>query len=157
MPGLVRALILLLFAAFVSAESELKAKSAGRRKCQYLPGDKGWPSQDRWDKLNNTISGRLIKTISPGHVCHDPNYDANVCEALKASWTLPQAQYVVFAHGDEFCANVDKDGSTRRASQQHINKTIAAIPSLPAKVPVCRATMLTMRSMHQTQKMSVQE
>jgi hypothetical protein len=76
----------------VDGASAPENRHSHKKQCRFLPGDKEWPSQKDWDKLNSTVSGRLIATISPGHVCHDPTYDAQACAALQTSWTLPQAQ-----------------------------------------------------------------
>lgn len=57
------------------------------QKCRCLPGDDCWPSTSSWNKLNSTVSGRLIETIPIGSPCHDPNFDAEACSALQARWT----------------------------------------------------------------------
>lgn len=69
--------------------------AAGRcsaSSCRYLPGDTNWPSKATWNKLNATVDGRLIKTVPIGTPCHDPNYDADLCEELQDDWSLPQLQ-----------------------------------------------------------------
>lgn len=63
-----------------------------RKKCRVLPGDRDWPNEGAWQKLNKTVSGRLIAAKSPGYVCHDPTYDEEACKALQTTWTLPQMQ-----------------------------------------------------------------
>jgi hypothetical protein len=63
-------------------------------KCRKIPGDDGWPSIREWNALNDTVSGRLIKTAPAGHVCHDPTYDAKACETLNSTWIYPWGQYV---------------------------------------------------------------
>jgi hypothetical protein len=64
-------------------------------KCRHLPGDDGWPSVDEWKALNASVSGRLIKTRPAGHVCHEPTYNTEACQALNSTWKYPSAQYVV--------------------------------------------------------------
>jgi hypothetical protein len=56
---------------------------------RQLPADECWPSTETWDKLNNTIEGRLIRGKPPASVCYpkEPNYDAKACEQVIASWT----------------------------------------------------------------------
>lgn len=61
-------------------------------QCRNIPGDQGWPSADAWQALNATVSGRLIKTSPAAHVCHDPTYDANACQALNSTWIYPWGQ-----------------------------------------------------------------
>lgn len=56
--------------------------------CRYIPGDKGWPSQEDWEKLNRTVSGRLIATVPQAHVCHSggiggAEVNQAACDALK--------------------------------------------------------------------------
>src|SRR4051794_2501592 len=53
------------------------------------PSDHCWPSSNDWSYLNETVSGRLIKTIPPGSVCYqdEPNYDKSACDALLKNWT----------------------------------------------------------------------
>lgn len=54
--------------------------------CRSLPGDKLWPSSSDWNSLNETVSGRLIKTVPIGAVCHDPDYDEEECLKLQDQW-----------------------------------------------------------------------
>lgn len=68
--------------------------------CKAIPGDDQWPSQVKWNQLNETVGGRLIATEPKAAVCH-PNgygsiqYNATVCTALKAVWDKPAIQSVV--------------------------------------------------------------
>ncbi|KAF6820887.1 FAD binding domain protein [Colletotrichum plurivorum] len=57
--------------------------------CKCLPSEPCWPSTDDWSSFNETLSGRLIKTIPPASVCYpsEPNYDEAVCGAVLANWT----------------------------------------------------------------------
>ncbi|GAB1197827.1 hypothetical protein APSETT444_007130 [Aspergillus pseudonomiae] len=57
--------------------------------CHCLPGDSCWPSSSSWESLNTTVGGRLVATVPIGSPCHDPNYDAAACAALKSDWTTP--------------------------------------------------------------------
>jgi len=54
--------------------------------CRYIPGDAGWPSQEKWNKLNKTLEGRLIATVPIAHVCHDRGdffaYNETECAAV---------------------------------------------------------------------------
>ncbi|KAH6616421.1 FAD binding domain-containing protein [Boeremia exigua] len=59
------------------------------KKCHVLPGDAAWPSNEAWSALNETVSGKLVKTVPIGSPCHDPTYDETACSALKAQWTNP--------------------------------------------------------------------
>lgn len=61
-------------------------------ECHVLPGDAAWPSDEAWSTLNETVSGKLVKTVPIGSPCHDPTYDETACSALKAQWTNPLTQ-----------------------------------------------------------------
>lgn len=70
----------------------LLAGQAEASKCRCLPGDACWPSKSVWNALNATVDGQLIATVPLGSPCHDPNYDAALCEELQDEWSLPQLQ-----------------------------------------------------------------
>lgn len=61
-------------------------------KCRCFPGDVCWPAEAEWDGFNATVGGSLIRTVPIGSVCHDPQYDAEACAAVQASWTDPALQ-----------------------------------------------------------------
>lgn len=63
--------------------------------CRCIPGDACWPTASQWRSLNESINGRLIQTIPPGHVCHDPTYNATACAALQTVWPEPQTHYSI--------------------------------------------------------------
>jgi hypothetical protein len=60
--------------------------------CYALPGDSNWPAQDKWNKLNSTVNGRLVATVPIGSPCHDPTFDQAACDQLKANWLNPLTQ-----------------------------------------------------------------
>ena len=68
------------------------ASRAKEKTCKTFPGDADWPSEREWDHFNTTVGGRLIKTVPLGSPCHDPNYDAELCEELKSEWLFPPVQ-----------------------------------------------------------------
>ncbi|KAF2119262.1 hypothetical protein BDV96DRAFT_596006 [Lophiotrema nucula] len=57
--------------------------------CRTYPGDAAWPKAADWTGLKKTVSGRLVKTVPLGAVCHDPFYDEAKCQALKDGWAMP--------------------------------------------------------------------
>lgn len=63
--------------------------------CHCIPGDACWPTDLHWTALNETINGRLIKTVPLGSVCHNPTYDARACAALQAVWAVESTHYSV--------------------------------------------------------------
>lgn len=73
----------------------LLAKLVGAQNstnCHVLPGDAAWPNAEAWSTLNETVHGKLVKTVPIGSPCHDPTYDETACTALKAEWTNPLTQ-----------------------------------------------------------------
>ncbi|KFY78340.1 hypothetical protein V499_02483 [Pseudogymnoascus sp. VKM F-103] len=67
----------------------LGASKAVAETCKCAPSDLCWPSTVEWDALNNTVSGRLIRSRAPGSVCYpsEPNYDETSCNVVIANWT----------------------------------------------------------------------
>ncbi|KAL0942983.1 FAD-linked oxidoreductase-like protein 18 [Colletotrichum truncatum] len=59
--------------------------------CKCAPGDPCWPSDETWSSLNETLSGRLLKTILAPSVCYkdQPNYDAAACKTVISNWSTP--------------------------------------------------------------------
>ncbi|EDU47083.1 GlcD FAD FMN-containing dehydrogenase [Pyrenophora tritici-repentis] len=57
--------------------------------CRCFPGDACWPSDEQWSDLNKTVSGRLIKTVPLGYLCHGLEYDEAECKALASVWKKP--------------------------------------------------------------------
>ncbi|KAH8888061.1 FAD-binding domain-containing protein [Thozetella sp. PMI_491] len=74
-------LSLVLLLAYTSA-----AYAAKPTVCRCYPDDPCWPKESAWSVFNSTIGGRLVRTNPLAKVCHDPYYDAESCEALKATW-----------------------------------------------------------------------
>ncbi|KAF2129146.1 FAD-binding domain-containing protein [Dothidotthia symphoricarpi CBS 119687] len=63
--------------------------------CRVLPGDSNWPTKEVWNRLNQTVGGRLIATVPLGAVCHPGGYadiepDGAKCTELAQKWDLPQ-------------------------------------------------------------------
>ncbi|TVY69480.1 FAD-linked oxidoreductase ZEB1 [Fusarium oxysporum f. sp. cubense] len=78
------ALAVLAFVFYPSAYHPTSTTS-----CLILPTDASWPSMADWDNLNATVGGRLIATTPLAAVCHDPNFDAAKCNAIKKNWLQP--------------------------------------------------------------------
>jgi hypothetical protein len=57
-------------------------------QCKAFPGTSSWPSSATWDQLNSTVSGRLIRPLPPGGVCHEdqPNYSEAKCASAQEAW-----------------------------------------------------------------------
>ncbi|KAH7055721.1 hypothetical protein B0J12DRAFT_697520 [Macrophomina phaseolina] len=54
--------------------------------CRYTSKSSEWPSADEWQKLNSTLSGRLLDPLPPMSVCHpdQPNFDKSLCNSVTA-------------------------------------------------------------------------
>ena len=51
--------------------------------CRYLPGDAGWPSEEEWSSLNDTVGGRLIRGTPLAQSCYGSSLDPAACTALQ--------------------------------------------------------------------------
>ncbi|KAJ6449943.1 hypothetical protein C8R45DRAFT_1044163 [Mycena sanguinolenta] len=58
--------------------------------CRILPTDISWPSQAVWNAFNQSIDGRLIKTIPIGSPCHNPTYNEGQCNIIRENWHMPE-------------------------------------------------------------------
>ena len=77
-------------------------------RCKITPDSPDWPSEDEWQALNASISGRLIKPTPPGAVCHPelPQYNNASCNALIAKWsdsTYHLSEPVTVDYNDDAC------------------------------------------------------
>ncbi|KAJ5314115.1 histone-lysine n-methyltransferase suv9 [Penicillium atrosanguineum] len=64
-----------------------------KHNCNCFPGDECWPSVSTWNAFNESISGRLIKTVPLAIPCHAPYYDENKCEILRNGWNKTYEHY----------------------------------------------------------------
>ncbi|KAI0896797.1 FAD-binding domain-containing protein [Annulohypoxylon nitens] len=69
----------------------------GRDKpaCRYLPGDIGWPSDEKWNSLNQTTGGNLIRGTPLAEPCYrqESGFQSGVCADIRDNWTLPETHY----------------------------------------------------------------
>ena len=63
--------------------------------CKCYPGERCWPSTNKWNALNHTVDGRLLVHIPPGAPCHNAfngllgtvnTYDADKCAEATQNW-----------------------------------------------------------------------
>ncbi|KAK3322960.1 hypothetical protein B0H66DRAFT_473490 [Apodospora peruviana] len=62
-----------------------------RGACKVFPGDAEWPSDEKWDALDQLVDGALIKTIPLAAPCY-PNlgaYDVEKCTAVVNNFSIP--------------------------------------------------------------------
>lgn len=59
------------------------------KTCKATPYSNTWPSEHDWQALNNSIDGRLLKTVPAASSCWPGNpYGSQVsCDAVDANWT----------------------------------------------------------------------
>ncbi|KAL4976032.1 hypothetical protein BDW66DRAFT_151378 [Aspergillus desertorum] len=62
--------------------------------CRYLPGDAQWPSTEQWQRLNDSVDGRLIRGKPLAGSCHGEEYNSSTCSGLQASWTNPPPYFM---------------------------------------------------------------
>ncbi|KAI8267230.1 FAD binding domain protein [Colletotrichum sp. SAR11_239] len=57
--------------------------------CKCTPSDTCWPSLSEWESFNQTISGKLIRTVPLASVCYksEPNYNEDSCNTVLSNWT----------------------------------------------------------------------
>ncbi|KAI0446173.1 FAD binding domain protein [Xylaria telfairii] len=84
---------ILLFAGCFLSNTRTVSAGGFSSNCRCIPGDKCWPSQQSWSRLNATVHGRLIAAAPLASVCHVPTYDEAACTALGKVWSLPQTHY----------------------------------------------------------------
>ncbi|KAI5917047.1 FAD-binding domain-containing protein [Camillea tinctor] len=60
--------------------------------CRYLPGDIGWPSDEKWSRLNETTGGNLIRGTPLAESCYWPElgFGSDVCAGIREGWTSPE-------------------------------------------------------------------
>ncbi len=58
-------------------------------RCKVLPEDAAWPSKEKWDQLNATVDGNLLKPYPVGAACYParPEYNATTCAYLVGTAT----------------------------------------------------------------------
>ncbi|KAF5514854.1 putative FAD-linked oxidoreductase [Colletotrichum fructicola] len=57
--------------------------------CKCTSSDTCWPSLSEWESFNQTISGKLIRTVPLASVCYksEPNYNEDSCNIVLSNWT----------------------------------------------------------------------
>ncbi|RBR10787.1 uncharacterized protein FIESC28_09318 [Fusarium coffeatum] len=69
------------------------ASGLAEEQCRCTTDDPCWPSTTKWNSLNSTLGGHLIKYIPPGAVCYSshPNYDRKACDKVIKEW--PESKF----------------------------------------------------------------
>lgn len=55
-----------------------------QRQCRCRPHEPCWPSEQQWQSLSGSVDGNLEALRPVGSVYHDPTYDHEACEEVKA-------------------------------------------------------------------------
>jgi hypothetical protein len=79
----------LAVAAGLTPSLETRQHDDNTPSCKAVPGTPAWPSTQDWDRLNDSLAGRLLQPTPPGAVCHpgQGTYDATECEAVRKGWS----------------------------------------------------------------------
>ena len=72
---------------FVTSLLWLSVLPAVTARCKALPGTIEWPCESKWQALNQTLGGRLLKPPPTAAVCHpdQPTFDLDTCNATQWS------------------------------------------------------------------------
>lgn len=56
--------------------------------CKPVFDSPDWPPATAWDRLNETVSGRLVAPTPPGAACHSdqPEYNNASCAVITTQW-----------------------------------------------------------------------
>ena len=78
----------IMFTYFLQFLAFTAGTGSHHKRCKAVPWSKDWPTEREWAKLNFTLSGKLIKPIPPGGVCHPtyPTFDPIACPAVVSAW-----------------------------------------------------------------------
>ncbi|KAJ7855587.1 hypothetical protein B0H14DRAFT_3645770 [Mycena olivaceomarginata] len=66
-----------------SASSAVPAAPSGTCKC--TAGQPCWPSAKDWDTFSKTLSHSIFDVHPPGYYCHDPHFNAALCNSIQAN------------------------------------------------------------------------
>ena len=98
-----------LGAAAAATEEQQSPYPPPRKRC--TAHEACWPSAAEWNAFNTSVNGRLIASRPTAAVCHDPTYNAELCDEVKANWTsggwradqVGGYSAIVWELGDEIC------------------------------------------------------
>ncbi|KAH7326310.1 FAD binding domain protein [Stachybotrys elegans] len=100
------------------------------RACRCFPGEPCWPSNNDWDRLNQTVNGKLIATVPIASPCHDTfegvAFNATECARIQEAWVIPEF-HVETAHSPQaaFFSNESCDPFSHRSSPCEVGSYVA--------------------------------
>lgn len=69
--------------AFGNVASQRFTFGSDGSECKAFPGTDGWPADDEWKRLNETLDGALLKPLPSAAACYEgPSYNATTCRFL---------------------------------------------------------------------------
>lgn len=84
--------------AAVSSTLALLAASPveSAKSCKTSPHDSTWPSENEWVLLNQTIQGKLLKTVPVASSCYpgNPFGSSHNCSDVKSHWSYAHYQSI---------------------------------------------------------------
>ncbi|KAF7378312.1 FAD binding domain-containing protein [Mycena sanguinolenta] len=95
-PSLIAAAVhalLLAWAATLPQAASASTTTKAPGACKCFPGDACWPSDAEWSAFNETVGGRLIKTVPLGFPCYAPHHNATECAILQSDWLSSPVHY----------------------------------------------------------------
>ncbi|KAH6855497.1 hypothetical protein B0I37DRAFT_442329 [Chaetomium sp. MPI-CAGE-AT-0009] len=99
-----------LLVATATLSNAAVTTAARQGNCRFLPGDAGWPSDSKWDALNKTVGGRLIRGVPIGQPCYGSSPDASACSEVQRTWADQEpfiadpVNVVSFYHESDSCS-----------------------------------------------------
>ncbi|KAI9039633.1 FAD-binding domain-containing protein [Aspergillus affinis] len=96
-----------------------------------LPSQPCWPSDQTWQALNESVSGRLVTVKPVGWPCHDPTLDSALCDERKvlstnSSWRREQPGALQYQNWEALPS----------ANESCFMKTPSLVPCGQGRVPV---------------------
>ncbi|GAP91978.1 putative FAD binding domain-containing protein [Rosellinia necatrix] len=83
------------FMAMLSLGATSPSHNCHKPSCRYLPGDADWPSEKKWNRLNHTTGGKLIRGAPLAEPCYSPEsaFGSDMCDSIRDGWALPETYY----------------------------------------------------------------
>ncbi len=81
------------------APAALPLRRDNATTCKCYADDPCWPTDARWQALNQAVQGRLSRYVPPAAACFASYHNASTanadaCQAIQANWTNPSWMYV---------------------------------------------------------------
>jgi hypothetical protein len=60
-----------------------------RASCKCIAGESCWPTASEWASLSKTLTYPVFNVLPAGFYCHDPNFNAQLCDIALVNATDP--------------------------------------------------------------------